>query len=128
MTKAYIIAVLFGLLLFTAIGFAITAKNDSAADTIFTKLLKAVENNDLDRFIEDGDNQFKTAITKRVLESVNAIVAPHMKKGYEVIRLGTLNQQGCQVYLSKLVFKDGSDDVLAKLALRDGKVAGFWFL
>jgi hypothetical protein len=50
-----------------------------------------------------------------------------MKKGYKVVTLGTLNQQGCQVYLRKLIFKDGNDDILARLALRDGKVAGFWF-
>jgi hypothetical protein len=50
-----------------------------------------------------------------------------MKKGYEVFQLGILNQQGCQVYLRKLVFKDGGDDLLVKLALRNGKVTGFWF-
>jgi hypothetical protein len=49
-----------------------------------------------------------------------------MKKGYECVRLGELTQQGCRVLLWKLAYKDGGDDTLAKLVLKDGKVAGFW--
>jgi hypothetical protein len=37
-----------------------------------------------------------------------------------------LNQQGYTVYLWKLEFKDGKDDVLVTMAVRDGKVGGFW--
>lgn len=127
MNNKCFIALIFDLLVFSAIGFAQSAANRSAADTIGTRIFHAVEQNDLDSFVADGDNQFKAAITKQMFEGVNAMVAPRMKKGYEVIPLGTLNQQGCQVYLRKLVFKDGGDDILARLAVRDGKVAGFWF-
>jgi hypothetical protein len=49
-----------------------------------------------------------------------------MKKGYETTYMGALSQQNCQVYLWKLIYKDGGDDTLAKLAVQDGKVAGFW--
>jgi hypothetical protein len=119
--------VTFALSLFISTGFANAIKNNSAADTILTKILNAVENNDYNSFIADGDNQFKTSITKQMFDGVNAMIAPRMKKGYEVFQFGILNQQGCQVYLRKLVFKDGRDDMLVKLALRNGKVAGFWF-
>ena len=127
MNRTYSIVVIFGLSLFAAAGFANAAKNGSAVDTMVIKLLQAIENNDLNSFVADGDDQFKAAITKQMVNGVNGMIAPRIKKGYEIIPLGTLNQQGCKVYLKKLVFKDGGDDILIRLALRDGKVAGFWF-
>jgi hypothetical protein len=48
-----------------------------------------------------------------------------MKKGYDATYLGELKQSGCKVYLWKLAYKDGRDDTLARLSLKDGKVAGF---
>ena len=113
--------------IFAATGLANAIKNSSAADIILTKILYAVENNDLSGFVADGDNQFNAAITKQIFDVLNAMLSPRLKNGYKVVTLGTLNQQGCQVYLRKLIFKDGNDDILARLALRDSKVAGFWF-
>jgi hypothetical protein len=127
MKNVCFIFLIFGLLIFPATGFANAAKDTSSADTILTKLLNAVENNDFNSFVMNGDDQFKASITKQMFDGVNAMIAPRMKKGYDVIPLGTLNQQNCQVYLRKLVFKDGGDELLAKLALYDGKVVGFWF-
>ena len=40
--------------------------------------------------------------------------------------LTSLKQQGYAVYLWKLTFKDGKDDHLARMAVKDGKVGGFW--
>jgi hypothetical protein len=127
MNKACFIAVIFALPLFVSTGFANAAKDSSAADIILTKILNAVENNDLNSFVANGNDQFKAAITKKIFETVSGKYAPRMKKGYEVTQVGTLNQQGCKIYLEKIVFKDGGDDVLARLLLRDGKVVGFWF-
>jgi hypothetical protein len=127
MKRVCFMFVIFGLPLFAATGFANAAKDNSAADIILAKILKAVENNDLGNFFAEGDNQFKLAVTKQMFDNMNATIAPRMKKGYKVVSLGTLNQQGYQLCLSKLVFKDGGDDILARLVLRNGKVAGVWF-
>jgi hypothetical protein len=90
------------------------------------KLLKSVEENDYAAFVADGTDEFKAGLTKQMLEGVSAQIAPRMKKGYECSYLGQLRQQGCEVYLWKLTYKDGDDDTLAKLVIKDGKVAGFW--
>ena len=127
MNRICIIVAFFGLILFTIAGYAKPKTRESAADSILTKLLLAVENNDRGSFIADGDESFKAGITRPLFDGVTAAFAPRMKKGYDVVFLGTLNQKGCLVVLKKLVFKDGGDDVLAKLILRDGKIAGFWF-
>ena len=93
---------------------------------LLTKLLKAVEANDYTAFVADGNALFKAGMTPQMLEGVSAQLASRMKAGYQKTYLGELRQQGCAVYLWKLVFKDRGDDVLAKLTLQDGKVAGMW--
>ena len=91
---------------------------------VWDKLLKAVELNDYDNFVAEGTDAFKTGITKQIFENVSNQASPRLKKGCTYLFLGELKQQGCQVYLWKLVFKDGGDDGFAKLAIKDGKVAG----
>ena len=60
-----------------------------------------------------------------MLQAVSGQIAPHMKNGYVLTYLGQLRQQGCEVHLWKLTCRDGRDDTLAKLVLKDGKVAVF---
>jgi hypothetical protein len=127
MNKFCLMVMVVGLSYCASTGFAKPAKNASAADTLVTKILNAVKNNDYNSFVANGDDQFKAAITKPMFNDVNAKLSPRLMKGYEIIQLGALNQQGCQVYLTKLVFKDGGDDLLTKLVLSNGKVLGFWF-
>jgi len=93
---------------------------------VLDKLLKATELNDYDSFVADGADVFKARMSEQMLESVSSQLSPRMKKGYQCVPLGELSQHGCQVLLWKLVFKDGGDDALAKLVMKDDKVAGFW--
>jgi hypothetical protein len=103
----------------------LAAGAEDAARPVLDKLLKAVEANDYDSFVADGTAEVKAALTKQMLEGVSDQMAPRMKKGYDATYLGELKQSGCKVYLWRLVYKDGGDDTLAKLSLKDGKVAGF---
>ena len=110
----------------TGIPWATAADDETDATRILKRLLGAVEVSDYDSFVADGNAVFKAGITKQMFEGVSAQLSPRMKKGYDTTDLGQLEQQGCQVYLWKLAFKDAGDDTLAKLVLQDGKVAGFW--
>ena len=102
-----------------------TAATAAAKETVvLNKLLRAIEANDYDSFVADGTPEVKAALTKQMIAGVSAQVAPRMKKGYTTIYLGELKQAKCQVYLWKLAYKDGGDDTLARLTLRNGKVAG----
>lgn len=102
------------------------AEGKTPARAMLENILAAVEANDYDAFLKDATAEVKAGLTPKMLEGVNAQMAPHMKKGYEVTYLGSLRQQGSEVELWKLTFEDGSDDVLAKLVVKDGKAAGFW--
>lgn len=95
-------------------------------NNVLTRLLAAVEQADYDSFVADGNAAFKAGVTKQMVEGVSAQFSSRMKKGYQSLYLGQLTQQGCQVHLWRLIFKDRRDDTLAKLVLKDGKVAGFW--
>ncbi len=106
---------------------SMAANPDDAVRPILDKLLKAVEVNDYQGFVADGTDAFKTGITKQIFEGVSKQMIPRMKKGYSVVYLGDLKQQGCSVYLLKLVYKDGENDTLAKLTLTGDKVAGVFF-
>jgi len=93
---------------------------------LLNNLLTAVVAGDHAKFIADGSDDFKAKLTENMLRSVTSQLAPRMNQGYDSMYFGELNQQGCQVYLWKLVYNDHRDDTLAKLVLKDGKVAGFW--
>lgn len=103
----------------------LAAGPEDSARPVLDKLLEAVVANDYDGFVADGTAEVKAAMTKQMLEGVSAQMAPRMKKGYDATYLGELKQSGCKVYLWKLAYKDGGDDILAKLSIKEGKVAGF---
>jgi len=114
------------LLLVASIASLYADEVDSPAKKVLRKLLTAVEQADYDGFVEDGTAAFRAGITKQMFEGVSVQLSSRMKEGYETYYLGQLKQRGCQVHLWKLVYKDGGDDTLAKLVLKEGKVAGFW--
>jgi hypothetical protein len=99
---------------------------EQSVQKTFTSLINAVEQNNYNQFISQGNAAFKEAVTKQTFTQVSGQLAPRLKKGYSLVFLGNLNQQGYQVYLWKLTFKDSGDDILARLSLKDGKIGGFW--
>lgn len=101
------------------------AEAPAEAQTACRKLLAAISGGDYPGFIADGDAVFKT-LKKEGFDAVVAQLAARLKAGHEVAYLGELNQKGFKVTLWKLSFKDGKDDALGTLILKDGKVGGFW--
>jgi len=103
----------------------LAAGAEETARPLLDKMLDAVMTNDYDSFVAEGTPEVKAGLTRQMLAGVNSQMAPRMKKGYDATYLGELKQQGCQVMLWKLTYKDGGDDTLARLALKEEKVAGF---
>ncbi len=90
------------------------------------KMIKSLENNDYDNFLEEGDAGFKAGLTKQMFNGVSGLIGQRFKEGYDLHYLGELNQQGCFVHLWKVVFKDNKDDVLIRLVVKNARVSGFW--
>ena len=80
---------------------------------------------------KEGDAQMKLVVTQpsandMFLKATESI-GPLCKKGYELEYLTTMNQQGSEVYLWKLIPKLGQSQFLVRLTLNGGKIAGFFF-
>ena len=101
--------------------------NQQMADHIFHHIIDAQVHKDYDAFIANGTLELKAALTKTQFDATSDLMNPRLKGGYEINPLGELNQRGFQVYLYRLRFKDGGDDILGTMSLKDGQVAGIYF-
>ena len=99
---------------------------EPTADDIVQKLIQTMKDNNFKGFVALGDAEFESSWTVSMFETVAAPVVPRMAKGYNLLFLGELKQQGCKVYLWKVAYKDNGDDDLLKLVLCGGRVTGFW--
>jgi len=89
------------------------------------KMLTATENGSRNAFVAEGDASFQTDITPAMFSGFSAQFAPRLKRGYSTTFVTQLRQEGYSVYVWKVEFKDGGDDLLFNLAVKDGKVGGF---
>jgi len=103
------------------------AATDQEATATFQKLLDAQAGHDYQAFIADATDTIKAGLSQTQFEAASNILDKRFKAGYEKQLLGELNQRGCQIYLFKITCKDGGDDLLGTLALKDGKVAGIFY-
>jgi hypothetical protein len=90
------------------------------------KMLTALESNAPADFVAEGDPAFQAAIIPPMFNNLSRQLGTRLKNGYTATYLAELKQQGYTVYLWKLGFSDSGDDVLVTMAIKDGKVGGFW--
>lgn len=93
---------------------------------VFQKMISATISDNYEAFVADCNATMKAAISKEMLSSVSQQLAPRARQGYDTEYFGEMKQQGYDVYLWRLRFKDGGDDLLATMSLKDGKVGGFY--
>lgn len=118
-----------GCLLFTIAVAAISpaqAATDSSTDQpVVQQLLDAMAQNDYQAFVRSGTPEFAQLGEPQFTQVAN-VVAPRLQQGYTVQYLGDLRQQGLDISVWKVSFKDGGDDLLATLNVNNGKVGGFF--
>jgi hypothetical protein len=90
----------------------------------FEVMMGALEDDSYTAFTSVGDEKVKEAVTKTSFDAVVKQVQPRLKSGYESTYMGALKQQGCDVHLWSLVFKDKGDDMLVQVVWKDSKVVG----
>ena len=95
-----------------------------AARQTFEMMMDALKDDDYNAFISMGTPNFQQVISKTLFEEVAAQVGSRIKEGTQVTFLERLKKNTTTVYLWKIEFKSG-DDMLAQMALANGKVAGF---
>lgn len=106
----------------------VRAEGVQSPDAVLDNLLTAIHTRDIAKFTSQTTADFKTRVTQNILDQANGLINGKMKGGYSYKYLGSLKVKGDIVHLYKIEFKDGSDDVLARLIIRDGLVAGFYLM
>jgi hypothetical protein len=103
------------------------ATDGPSTEGTLNTLLAAIATNNYNALVANAAPALKTRITKETFTQVSTQLSPRLKKGYKPEYLGSLKQQGVEVLLWKITYIDGGDDMLARLVIKEGKVAGFWF-
>ena len=76
-------------------------------------------------FIADGDAPFRQ-LKKEQFDGIAAKLSPLLQPKHEVTYLGDMRRQGYHVTLWRVRFEAGSNDLLATLSVKDGKVGGIF--
>jgi glucose dehydrogenase len=103
------------------------ATDDPSTEGTVNTLLAAIATSNYGALVANAAPALKTRITKETFTQVSTQLSPRLKKGYKLQYLGSLKQQGVEVFLWKITYQDGGDDMLARLVIHENKVAGFWF-
>jgi hypothetical protein len=97
----------------------------AASQAEATKLVSAIASDNYASFVANGSAAFQD-LKKDQFEGVVSQLGTKLNSGYDLVYLGDLNQRGYQVTLWRIRFKNGVDDLLATLSMKEGKVGGFW--
>lgn len=97
-----------------------------AAEKTLDELLRAIKAGDREAFVVNATDQVKQGMTQQIMAALEAQLGKRLKQGYQATHLCQLNQSGYHVHLWKSTFADSGDDVVFRLAIKDGKVAGFF--
>ena len=71
------------------------------------KLLKSIENNQYETFLEDGSEYFRSRISKQHFANVSERLGQQLKNGFDVIYLTSFKQAGLVGTLWKIEYRDG---------------------
>ncbi len=103
------------------------AINGPSTERAVNTLLTEIATNNYDAMVSNAAPALKSRITKETFTQVSTQLSPRLKGGYKLQYLGSLRQQGVEVFLWKITYQDGGDEMLARLVIQEDKVAGFWF-
>ena len=82
------------LLIFEARGTVEAQSPDTEAQSKVIKLLKSIENNQYETFLEDGSEYFRSRISKQHFANVSERLGQQLKNGFDVIYLTQFKQAG----------------------------------
>lgn len=124
MMKSLLVAIL---LFLAVLPFSRAEEAPARAQTIFGNLMNSVQTNNYQGMLIGGSEAFQKGLTQDMAAKVSAQLSPRMQEGYTAQYLTNMHQAAYDVYLWKLSFRDGKDDLLAKVVIdKDSRVAGFW--
>jgi hypothetical protein len=92
----------------------------------FDRLMRAIRSSDRGEFLLDATEEMRRGVTQEVMARIIKDLTSHLQRGFEATHVREAQEDGFDVNLWKVAFKDGSDDVTLRVVTREGKLAGFW--
>lgn len=87
--------------------------------------MDALEDDDYAGFIANASDEVRASLPKEIFERVVGLLGPRIKSGYSATWLGEVRKGKSRISLWKIEFRDGGDDMVAQMSVRDGKIGGF---
>ena len=97
------------------------------ADCLFEMLMLTEKMDSNEKFAGDEAVVAKDAYPKTQFEKDSHLLKERLKAGYEYNLLGKLNEKGNAVYLYRIHPKDGGDDILCRMSVKNNKIVGVFF-
>jgi hypothetical protein len=94
------------------------------ADKLLAHLIEAVKAESYDAFLADADANMKKQLSHQQFEGLCGLYTKPLKKGYALTYFGQLMKKGMVVYVWKVAAVGAPEEVLVRMAVKDGKVAG----
>ncbi|HEY4283080.1 MAG TPA: hypothetical protein VGM62_08445 [Chthoniobacterales bacterium] len=106
------------------VGHTVGSEEDVRAYAFLEMSILAIDQGDYERFMHLCDDNFRRDITREKFDKVHRELEPRFRHDWSSRPAGNLKQRGCDVYLWILTFKDGGDDLLFRVSVKEGKLAG----
>ena len=99
---------------------------DEIVKSCFETLLAATAANNIEQFVSVGDLSFIARARRDpdVFHRAHRWLAPRIQKGVAPTFMGEMRHHGLTVYLWRLRFDDGGNDLLFRMGISNGKVTG----
>jgi hypothetical protein len=126
MNKRAFLSVLSALALLVSVPRVVRAEGSAPpdADKLLAHLIDAVKTESYDAFLADADANMKKQLSRQQFEGLCGLYTKPLKKGYTLTYFGQLMKKGMVVYVWKVTSVGAPEEVLIRMAVKDGKVAG----
>jgi hypothetical protein len=89
-------------------------------------LRRAIQDGAYDDFVAKGSARFKAAVEPDRLRGLSSNLGARLASGFQPTLLGSLRKPKGTLWLFRLEFTDGGDDVLVSMTMAGWQVAGFF--
>jgi hypothetical protein len=126
MNKRTFLSVLSALALLVSVPRDVRAEGSAPPDAekLLARLIDAVKTESYDAFLADADASMKKQLSRQQFEGLCGLYTKPLKKGYSLTYFGQLMKKGMVVYVWKVAAVAAPEEVLVRMAVKDGKVTG----
>lgn len=105
-----------------------TSEPSPVARRAYETLVAALQSGKYQSLIEQGDKEFKATVKDTPFDAITEVYGGRLRGGFTASYFGDMKKSGGRFYFWKLVFKDGSDDIIVQIGVKNDKLNNFFLL